>query len=129
MVAALLDLYDGPRSSFKTGDKMGRGFRYAHYVIYPDLCLAGYRPGYGPGLRLQLLLVADDPADLLHRRIGIRIDLGGAAGDNNFSLGIGPAGLADCLSGLALGFLGDGTGIDDDHILPPGTDKMFADYR
>ena len=66
------------------------------------------------GLGLELFLVADDARNFRHRGKARRIDLRGAAGDDDLRVRTLAAGAADGLARLAHGFVGDGAGVDDD---------------
>ena len=73
-----------------------------------------------PALRPQLLRVAEDAVDAGHGGQRRRVDLRGAAGDDDAGAGLLAARPADRLARLALGLGGDGAGVDDDGVGQPG---------
>ena len=67
MVAAVLDLHIGPRARAEALDQMRGGLAHRHDVVDHD-ALAAVDAEPGEGLGLELLLIADDVIDLVHRR-------------------------------------------------------------
>ena len=112
MIAAILYLDEGPRLAVEACRQMAGGLGHRHDVVYRYPFLSDAAPAFG----LQLLGIADDAADLGHGGEGGRVDLGGAAGDDDPGIGPVAAGAADRLAGLALGFRRHGAGIDDNRI-------------
>ncbi len=65
-------------------------------------------------------MVAEDQIDLRHRREGVGVDLGGAAGYHDRRCRMRPPRPADRLAGLAHGLGGDGASVDEDGTVEPG---------
>ena len=76
----------------------------------------------------HLLGIADHGIDLRHGSERGRIDLRGAAGDDDARGGMVAARAADRLARLAHGLAGDGAGIDDHGIREPGLARQRAHH-
>jgi hypothetical protein len=74
------------------------------------------RARLAPGLRLHLLVVADDPVDLGHGGEDLRLGLCGAAGDDDAGVRVLALHAADRLARLARRLGGDRAGVDDDRL-------------
>ena len=125
MIAPLLDLDEGARAAFEAGNKMRCGLAHGHDVVHRDRRLIF---GIGPGLAAQLLDIADDPVDLLHRRIPFGIELGRATRDHDPRTGLFAAGAADGLAHLALRFGSDRAAVDDDRFGEAGSRRMLPHH-
>ena len=85
-----------------------------------SLCVHAESRGADPDVRAQLLGIADDLRDLVHRRERCRLDLRRAAGDHDLGLRVEAAELADRLPRLGGGFRRHRAGVDDDQVVAPG---------
>src|SRR5215831_6844666 len=81
-----------------------------------------------PGLRADLLLVAQHQCDLRHVREGFGFGLRRAARDHDGRAGMLALELADRLARLPHRLRRDRAGIDDDHIGKPGCLRLAADH-
>jgi hypothetical protein len=71
-------------------------------------------------------VIANHGIDFWHGLPCLRINLGGASGDNDLDIRVITAGFADHLARLFLSFGRDSTGINDNHIIASGLAGMFA---
>ena len=118
MVASLLDLQEAARMRAKGIKHMRCRLAYLHDVADNDgLAGAGNRT---PARGRQLVMVADDMIDFVHRLPAVRRNLRRAAGDDDPRLRIVAARTADSLTGLPLGFGRHGAGVENDGIVQPG---------
>ena len=121
MVAALLHLDEGAGAAFQTADQVTGGFLQGHDIGND------HRFGIvGIGGGVELFQIADHPVDLGHGGEFIRLQLGGAAGDDDPGLRVVAPRLADGLAGLAFGFRRHCTGIDDHRVFEPGLGGALA---
>ena len=112
MVAAVLHLDVGARMAAEAVDQGVRRLAHRHDVVDRDARAVGEgQAAIGPSV--HLLGIADHPIDLGHGSEPIRLDLGGAAGDDQARLRIVALELADGLRGLPHRLGGDGAGVDD----------------
>jgi hypothetical protein len=125
MIAAVLDLHIGTRARAEAFDQVRGGLLDRHDVVDHDpLAALDAEAGEGPGF--ELLLIADDVIDFLHRREARRIDLRRAAGDDDLGLGAFAARPPDRLPGLAHRLAGHRASIDDHRAGKPGGARMLA---
>ena len=88
MVAAVLHLDEGSAAALNRIDHVGGRLAHAHDVV--DAHLLGIVDAEigqrAIGLRVHLVVVADDEIDLVHGAELLRLDLGGTAGDDDAGL-------------------------------------------
>mmetsp|Transcript_5413 Transcript_5413/g.8584 ORF Transcript_5413/g.8584 Transcript_5413/m.8584 type:complete len:235 (+) Transcript_5413:1798-2502(+) len=122
VVAAVLHLHIGARAGAKAVDQMTSGFGDRHDVV--DLHFFGLTneiSGHAlPGGRVHFFGVADDFVDLAHGGESLRLDLCGAACDNNLRVRVVAAQAADFLAAFAHGFCGHRAGVHDHGVLKTG---------
>ena len=125
MVAAVLDLHIGAGAIAEALDQMPRSLLDRHDVVDRH-ALGAVDAEPGKGTRLELLLIADDVIDLVHRSEAGRIDLRGAAGD--YDPGVRPlaARLTDRLPGLTHRLRRHRAGVDDHRVGQPRGARMRA---
>ena len=114
VVAALLDLDKGTLPSFESGDDI-----VIVVIIVKNVADVGFFRGCSGQVffYFSFFPVAENEVDLFHFRKFLWCNLGGAAGDNDFGIGIFLAEFTNSLSALAFGFPGYGAGVDDDDII------------
>ena len=78
-------------------------------------------------MRRQLVMIADDVIDLLHRLPLLRRDLRRAAGDDDSGLRIVAARAANGLACLPFGFGRDGACVENDGVIEPGFGGLIPD--
>src|SRR5512146_1809935 len=93
VVAALLRLDKGARAVLETVDEMRGGFFERHDVADGDP-----RRARAVALGFELLRIAENQIDLFHRRVALRVDLCGAACDDESRFGVLATGAADRLA-------------------------------
>ncbi len=120
MIAALLDFDKGARSGAEPIDQVGGGLAHLHDVR-DQHGFAGDPGGWG-----EFFDIADHTADAGHCAPGLRVNLGRAASDDDGGVRMGAMRAADFLPGLAFGFAGHSTGIDDDGVVEAGRFSMAA---
>ena len=115
MITALLNLQETARMRAEGVEHVRRRFADLHDVADNDRFASA---GNGlPTCRDQLVMIADDVIDFVHRLPSFRCNLCGAAGDNNPCVGIVTPRAADRLSGLPFGLGRHGAGIEDDGVV------------
>src|SRR5262249_61996190 len=136
VVAAILHLHEGTRAPLEAVDEMRGRLPHRHDVVDGDLFLGGEPEGcprqdiamLPPGLRADLLLVAQHQCDLRHVREGFGLGLRRAARAHAGRGGMLALDLADRLARLPHRLRRDRAGIDDDHIGKPGCLRLAADH-
>ena len=118
MVAAVLHLDEGAGAAVEPVDQMAGGLVHRHDVVDADTGVLAQAEIVAP--RLELLGIAEDEVDLGHGGEGFRVDLGGAAGDDDAGVRIVAARLADRLAGLAHGLGRHRAGVDQDGVAHAG---------
>ena len=112
MVAAVLHLHVRARAFVEAVDQVRSGFAHGHDVGDGD---AFVLPRY-ESFRAHLLGVAEYARDLRHVGEALRIDLRGAASDDDLRVRSFATGAADRLARLAHRFASHGAGVDDDGV-------------
>ena len=125
MVATVLDLHIGAGAGAEALDQMRRRLAHRHDVVDHD-ALAALGAETREGFGLEFLPIADDVIDLVHGGEAGRIDLGGAAGNDDLCLRPPAACLADRLARLTHGLGGHRASIDDHRVGQPGGAGMRA---
>ena len=136
VVAAILHLHEGTRAPLEAVDEMRGRLPHRHDVVDCDLFLGGEAEGCSrqniamllPGLRADLLLVAQHQCDLRHVGEGFGFGLRRAARDHDGRVGMLALELADRLARLPHRLRRDRARIDDDHIGKPGRLRLAADH-
>ena len=124
MVAAVLHLYEGTHPTFEAVDEVGGRLRHGHDVVDRDLVLGGeaercarqHVAVRAPGLRADLLLVAQYQRDLGHIGKGFRLGLRRAARDHDAHRGTLALEPANGLARLAHRLRRHRAGVDDDRL-------------
>ncbi len=111
MIAAVLDRQKGARMILEARHGRRRAGAGREYVADGEAPAASLK-AVGGGL----LRIAEHARDLRHVGETLRIDLGGATGDDDVALRPLPLQAADGLARLARRLGGDGAGVDDDDI-------------
>src|SRR5229473_2680436 len=136
VVAAILHLHEGARAALEAVDEIRGRLPHRHDVIDGDLFLGGDAEGcsrqniamLSPGLRADLLLVAQHQCDFRHVGEGFGFGLRRAARDHDGRVGILALELADRLARLPHRLRRHRAGIDDDRIGEPGRLRLAADH-
>jgi len=128
VVAAILHLHIGARPPVHSVDQVRGSLAHAHDVVDADFFLAAQQLERRPGLRLHLLVVADDPRHFRHRREGARIDLRRAARDEDRRAGILLCRPPDRLARPAHSLAGHRAGIDDHRLAEASLQRMAAHH-
>ena len=121
MVASVLHLDEGARMLVEAFDHEMRGLARRHDVADDGLVARRdaerARHGrIGPCLGAHLLDIADHAIDLVHGAEALRLDLSGAARDDNGCVWLFAPDAADRLARLARRLGGDGASVDDNEI-------------
>ncbi len=114
VVAALLDLNKGFVAAFKAGDEIMVVLIIVKNIA--DVRFFGQRR-IDKLLDIDFFFIAEDEVDLIHGGKFLRGNLGGAAGDDDFGIGVFFAQFAYGLAALAFGFAGNGASIDDYQVV------------
>ena len=122
MVAAVLHLQERAGVAFQMIDRMRLLARRRHDVGDRDARAAV------PGAGVELLLVADDAVDFRHRGELLRIDLRGAAGDDDARLRPLALDAADRLARLPHRFRGHRAGVHHHGVADTGRLRLVADH-
>ncbi len=125
VIAAVLHLDVGARARSEALDEMSGGLAHAHDVVdLHPLRAGGRKPG--ECFRPHLLGVADDVIDFAQCRKSFRLDLCGAAGDDDTRRGVLAAQLANGFRCLTHRLGRDGARVDDDRVVEPGSLCVLA---
>ena len=114
MVAAVLHLDIGAGAIGRGFRQIGRGLFQALDVIDPHPFRRQGLRAIGAGRAFQA--IAQHRIDLVHGGEGVRIDLGGAAGDDHSGARSFAAQAANSLARLPHRFGGDGAGVEDHRV-------------
>ena len=129
VIAALLNLKDGPRAPLQTCHRAGRDARRCHDVAdqQPRRGVVGrQRP---PRLGPKLFGITDDVVDFRHGGVGAAGDLRAAAGDDDPCGGTVTADAPDRLPRLPFGLGGHGATVHDHGVGHRSRGRMTLDHR
>ncbi len=135
MIAAVLYLHESARLAFEPVNQVPGCFCHGHDVIdantfCPECVGVCFKRQPGKAFRPGFFVIADHEINFFHFGKACRVDLGRAAGDDDAGVRVVAAGLPDCLPGLANGFVGHRTGVEDDGVAEPCLFRVgFHDFR
>src|SRR4029077_4611620 len=96
-------------------------------LIGSGIAVRKRRARRAPGIAAQLVVIADDAIDFVHRREHFRLDLPHATGHHGATLRTLTMQLADRLSRLRHSLAGHRTGVDDNDTIETGICGPLSD--
>ncbi len=129
MVASGLHLNIGAGAALQAVHHVSGGGGDRHDVVDQRLWRIGGQQGRGQeGLFLHLFGIADHAGHFGHVCKHVRVDLGGASGDDDGGVGAVFCGASDGLARLPHGLIGDGACVDDHRIVQASGLCMVAHH-